>query len=114
MQVRPVTLIEFVEGVPIDTPPRNTSYPVTPTLSVDAVHDNVKLVAVRLDEASPVGTVGASVSGDPSSTKWKKSKSAFCGVPDAAPLKAMIPIFTFERVCVCVVQTWVHEFPSAE
>ena len=48
--------------VPILLPPRYTLYPVTPTLSVDAVHDKLICeddIAVALN---PVGTLGATVS----------------------------------------------------
>lgn len=61
-QVNPVKTSEVVVVVPTDVPFLNTSYPVTPTLSVEAVHESVKLVCVMADEANPVGTEGAWVS----------------------------------------------------
>jgi hypothetical protein len=42
--------------------PRNTSYPVTATLSVEAIQLSVSDVAARLAEVRPVGTLGAEVS----------------------------------------------------
>ena len=41
---------------------RYTSYPVTPTLSVEAVQLNVADVAARLDDVNAVGAVGACTS----------------------------------------------------
>jgi hypothetical protein len=61
--LRFVTLIDVPEGVPMEVPSRKTSYPVTPTLSVEALQVNVKLVWVTAEEASPEGTEGACVSG---------------------------------------------------
>ena len=43
-------------------PLRSTSYPVTPTLSVDAVHDRLVEVAVVPDAVRYAGVVGAVVS----------------------------------------------------
>lgn len=48
--------------VPKDTPPLNTSYAVTPTLSVLAVQLKVKLVWVMLLDTRPKGMLGACVS----------------------------------------------------
>jgi hypothetical protein len=58
-QLKPVTFIEVEAVVPIETPFLNTSYPVTPTLSVEAVQLNVNDVCVILDDDNPVGTDGA-------------------------------------------------------
>ena len=63
--LNPVTDIDVVVVVPIDAPFLNTSYPVTPTLSVEAVHESVKLVCVLLLATNPVGTLGACMSGPP-------------------------------------------------
>ncbi|MNE24950.1 hypothetical protein D3C81_1140110 [compost metagenome] len=49
----------------IKTPLRYTSYPVTPTLSVDAVQENVTAVLVTVPWVKPVGTVGGSFSAMP-------------------------------------------------
>ncbi len=50
-------------AVPIGLPSRSTSYPVTPTLSVDAVQSSTTRVALIVDATSPVGMDGATVSG---------------------------------------------------
>jgi hypothetical protein len=57
--VNPVTVKLRLVVVVNSTPPRNTSYPVTPTASVDAFHVNVTDVAVNTAAANPVGAVGA-------------------------------------------------------
>ena len=59
LAVKPVTLNVVPVGVPIDVPPLHTSYPVTPTASVDAAQFNVKLVWVIDADDSVAGTVGA-------------------------------------------------------
>jgi len=59
----PESPYEFVADVPICVPPRNILYPVTPTLSVEAVQ--LKLICV-LDAGvapNPEGALGAVVSG---------------------------------------------------
>ena len=55
-------LSEVEAVVPAEVVPRNTSYPVTPTLSLDVLHDRVHDVAVILDETRLVGAVGGWVS----------------------------------------------------
>jgi len=40
----------------------NILYPVTPVLSVDGLHDNITLVAVKPEEVRPDGALGAVVS----------------------------------------------------
>src|SRR4029077_3860897 len=62
-QLSPVNANDVVVVVPALTPSANSAYPVTPTLSVDAVHDSVAVVAVIAEETSPVGAEGAVVSG---------------------------------------------------
>src|SRR4029077_11344615 len=62
-QERPVNANDVVVVVPALTPSANNVYPVTATLSVDAVHDRVAPVAVTADDARPVGADGAVVSG---------------------------------------------------
>ena len=57
-----VSEYEFVEGVAICTPLRNTLYPVTPTLSVAAVHVTLTCVGEIALAETPVGTEGAVVS----------------------------------------------------
>ena len=52
--VEPLTVLTF-------TPSRNTSYPVTPTLSVDAVHDTVTDDELFAEAPTPDGTLGACV-----------------------------------------------------
>ena len=47
---------------PSNVPFTYTSYPVTPTLSVDALHVMSALESVTLDAATLVGSDGASVS----------------------------------------------------
>jgi hypothetical protein len=55
----PVILVEVPKTVDINVPFLYTSYPVTPTLSEEAVQVRVKLVSVILPAVRPVGTVGA-------------------------------------------------------
>jgi hypothetical protein len=62
-QARPVKVNDVVVVVPALTPSRKTVYPVTPTLSVDAVQENGIVVVVAAPTASPEGAVGADVSG---------------------------------------------------
>ena len=52
-----------VDDVPTCEPPRKTRYPATPTLSVEAVHESVACVCATPLVASPVGALGAVVSG---------------------------------------------------
>jgi hypothetical protein len=52
-----------VVGLDTFVDPVNTSYPVTPTLSVEAFHDNVSEVCPIPLVARPVGAAGADVSG---------------------------------------------------
>jgi hypothetical protein len=59
----PVNVNDVEVVVPALTPSRKTVYPVTATLSVDAVHDAEIDVVVAPEFASPVGAVGAVVSG---------------------------------------------------
>jgi hypothetical protein len=59
---RPVAVYVRLVVVPITAPPRSTSYPVTPTLSVDADQASVVADDVVPDAASPVGVDGAVVS----------------------------------------------------
>jgi hypothetical protein len=51
------------DGDPTCVPFRKTRYPVTPTLSVDADHDNVNDVCVMLLATRPGGADGGVVSG---------------------------------------------------
>jgi hypothetical protein len=60
--VRPVSEYVVVVEVPTCVPPRNTLYPVTPTLSVDAVHERLICEDDTAVAVNPVGTVGACVS----------------------------------------------------
>jgi hypothetical protein len=60
---RPVNVNDAVVVAPALTPSRKTVYPVTPTLSVDAVHDNGIVVVVVPVDARLVGAEGAVVSG---------------------------------------------------
>ena len=81
--VSPVTLKVVPDGVPMETPPRKTSYPVTPTASVEAVHDKVKLVDAMLDAARPAGVEGACVSpAVPVTVRQKSSTRSVPAVPD--------------------------------
>ncbi len=59
----PASEYEVTVGVAICTPPRNTRYAVTPTLSDEANHDKLTTVSETPVTASPAGTVGAWVSG---------------------------------------------------
>ena len=54
--------MDVVVTTPCDDPPRNTSYPVTPTLSVDAVQVTVNPVGEIEPAAKSVGALGATVS----------------------------------------------------
>ncbi|MDG4756388.1 hypothetical protein O7620_00510 [Micromonospora sp. WMMD710] len=62
---RPVSVNVVAGGAPVTvptfTPPRYTSYPRTPMLSVDAVHRSVTVVPAAVP-VSCVGAVGACVS----------------------------------------------------
>jgi hypothetical protein len=62
-QASPVNVNDVVVIVPALTPSRKTVYPVTPTLSVDAVQDAEIDVVVAAVLANPVGADGAVVSG---------------------------------------------------
>jgi hypothetical protein len=61
----PVSLYEFVGAIPIKDPLRYTSYPVTPTLSVDAVHVRLIWLVEMAEAARFVGTLGGVVSVTP-------------------------------------------------
>jgi hypothetical protein len=60
--VRPLAVNVVVAPVPASVVPRKTRYPVTPTLSVDAVHDNETVVEVVAVTVRFVGAVGGAVS----------------------------------------------------
>jgi len=60
--VRPLAVKVVVEDVPASVEPRKTRYPVTPTLSVDAVQDNETVVEIVAVTARLVGAVGGVVS----------------------------------------------------
>src|SRR6266511_210913 len=62
---RPVSVNEVPVAVATFVEPRNTSYPVTPTLSVDAVHASDTLDAVVPVTARLVGALGGVVSPPP-------------------------------------------------
>jgi hypothetical protein len=62
LAVRPVSLKEVVVAAAIFAPLRQTSYPVTPTSSVDAVQARSICVALLTVAVKPVGAVGAVVS----------------------------------------------------
>jgi hypothetical protein len=59
---RPVNVVEVPVAVPTRDPLRYRPYPVTPTLSEDAPHDNDTLVCVDDETARPDGVDGACVS----------------------------------------------------
>ena len=60
--LRPVRLYEVLDVDPSNVPFTYTSYPVTATLSVDALHVMSALESVTLDAVTLVGSDGASVS----------------------------------------------------
>ena len=60
--LRPVRLYEVLAVDPFSEPFTYTSYPVTPTLSVDALHVISALESVTFDAVKLVGSDGASVS----------------------------------------------------
>ena len=59
---KPVIFAPVEVTVPILVPPLNTSYSVTPTLSVEAFQDKEAVVSVIAEAVQVVGTVGACVS----------------------------------------------------
>ena len=61
--LRPVRLYEVLAVEPSNTPSTYTSYPVTATLSVEAVHVMSALESVTFDEVTLVGLDGAVSSG---------------------------------------------------
>jgi hypothetical protein len=61
----PVTVADVPAMVRAFVEPLYTSYPVTPTLSVDAVQDNATPVVVTVPTFSPVGADGGVVSTTP-------------------------------------------------
>ena len=61
--LRPDKLYDVLVVVPSIVPSTYTSYPVTPTLSVDAVHVMSALESVTFDAATSVGADGSSSSG---------------------------------------------------
>jgi hypothetical protein len=62
-QLKPVTVNDVVVVVPALTPSANTVYPVTPMLSVEAVHESAAELDVIPDAVTPVGADGTTVSG---------------------------------------------------
>ena len=60
--VRPLAVKVVVVDVPASVEPRKIRYPVTPTLSVDAVQDSETVVEVVAVTARVVGAVGGVVS----------------------------------------------------
>src|SRR5262245_15938451 len=61
-QLRPVWLALGDATEATFIPSRKTSYPATPTSSVDAFQESVRLVGVTSDAASPLGVEGGVVS----------------------------------------------------
>lgn len=92
LAVRPVTVTEFaVEAatfVSVPPPTRTTSYPATPTLSLDAVQVRFAEVAVTAEAVGAPGAVGAWVSLEP--PPKTVASLAVCAMP-LAPLKMRLP-----------------------
>src|SRR4051794_21192323 len=83
------------------TPPRWTVYPVTPTLSVDAVHDSDAVVGPVAVAVSPPGALGATVSLVPPLTAtvaawvlpaWSRARTSYVYPSPAATVASVYPV----------------------
>ncbi len=100
LAVRPVSLNVVPVGVATWVPLRNTLYPVTPTLSVEAVQLRLTWVPDTGVAVRPVGTLGGVVSGVPGSARNATSCIT-------QPLLSWVAVAVYEPVVVTA-RSWVR------